>query len=705
MEDINIHPGPIEEIPEEVIPFVETIAPPPDIETASEDEFVETFIDSQGTLREPSQPIVLLDKEAREAIDDFFVEHHAYADTIETTIDLAVQLRHIVKESESYNRTGKIFETIQSPTSIRSRVDASRAEAAKNNPAEQPVEDQSVETESLAPTPLQELTTFMDITSDDLPYGSSFAQIMKYLDRLPADARRELADINLSGLKIRLSSNARSEAISRINENISAQRGSKSREITAVLTASLTSSLTESLTAAASAVASAESGDDNIGSSRLITREGSLRDIGINPYRPPVQNETLLGEFNENLSAVLQDLSSLGSAEDSALETLTSRDALAAIQQLSPEDQTKLFEEVSKIASYLLTIGDGQLPAQRVKQALEIGKKIDGKISAEIESAINTVFREQALPTLYVSDKEKDRLRDLIGKYNDFIPGNDPRDKLDSAEQERRMLSLEGFTVVSASQMICHATSYAAEILESGVLRTKQRQLDNGVLHEQQMAASQSGSGPNGLDTHSSVPHFSEGYNSGYLIPNEGSTSGIFLVPMSAIVDVAPYDSEGRLLRVLPSAPGSRNVGVTNITPTTARNDDRVFYSSPVYDESDDYEIPVDNSLLVIVQTGDQEIRIPENFKTQVKIVRRASEHLNDLVVPIGTAIHGLIAEHRSDQPKSVVIPLRAGVLEFTPEVPSALRGRFKPSPIGRVLSTGGQTIDRKHINDRTRGN
>jgi len=697
MEDINIHPS-IEEIPEEVIPFVETIAPPPDIETAPEDEFVETFIDSQGTLREPSEPTVLLDKEAREAIDDFFVEHHAYADTIETTIDMAAELRGIVKESESYNGTDKIFVTIQSPEAIELRVNS-----AINNPAGQPVEDQSAETESLAPTPLQEMTTFMDITSDGIPDGSSLDQIKEYLDRLPPDVRNRLDGVNLSGLKIRLSSNARSEAISQINEHISDIRKTKSREIQTLITDSLTSSLTDSIRDTISADPSRESGDDETGSSRLIPDQNRLRQIGIDRHNTPVQNETLLGEFNEQFSAILQDLRSMGIAEDSALEELTSRDALAAIQQLSPEDQTKLFKQIARNANNLLKSDEVQPQVQRVEQAHRTAILIDSHISREIESAIDTVFQEEALPTLYVSDKEKDRLRDLVGKYNDFIPDADPRGKLDPAEQERRMLSLERFTVVSADQMICHATSYVAEILESGVLRTKQRQLDIGVLHEQQRSASQSGSDPNGLSTHSSVPHFSKGYNPSYLTPNEGATSGIFLVPMSAIVDVAPYDSQGRLLRVLPSAPGSRNVGVTNVTSTTdSHKDDQVFYSSPVYDESDDYEIPLDNSQLVIVQTRDQEILIPENFKTQVKIVRRDSENLSNLAGEIGSAIRGLIAEHKPDQPESVVIPLRVGGLEFEAENPSGLKpSRIRKSGKGRVLDTRGRQIDRKHTDQR----
>ena len=672
------------------------------------EEFVETFIDSQGTLREPSQPIVLLDKEARQAIDDFFVEHHAYADTIETTIDMAAELRGIPGIAEPISTwefikvkpgTDKIFATIQSPKAIELRVNA-----AIDNPAGQPVEDQSAETEGVAPTPLQEMTTFMEVTSGDLPDGSSFAQIMKYLVRLPPDARGSLEVINLSKLKMRLSSNARNEAIGQINEHIADIRKTKSIEIQTLLVASLTSSLTDSIRDTISADPSRESGDDETGSSRLIPDDSWQ--IGIDRHHTPVQNETLLSEFNENLSAVLQDLRSMGSAEDSALETLTSRDALAAIQQLSPDDQKNLFKEVAGEADNLLRSDEIKPQVPRLQQAHRSGRLIDSHISREIKSAIETVFIERALPTYYVSDKEKSRLKDLIGKYNDFIPDADPRGKLDSAEQERRMLNVYSVTVVSASQMICHATSYVAEILESGAIRTKQRQLDNGVLHEQTDTASHSNSDPTKLSTYTSVPHFSKGY-AGYLNLNESSTSGIFLVPMSDIVAVAPYDSEGRLLRVLPSAPGSKSVGVANITKPYIQNDileDQVFYSSPVYDESDDYEIPLDNSLLVIVQIGDREIRIPKESNIPVKIVHRDREHAHEDHGEIGSAIRGLIEEHQPTQPESVVIPLRAGGLEFIPENPQGLRhSRIRKSEVGRVLDTRGRQIVRKHTDNLKR--
>ncbi|MEI6481629.1 MAG: hypothetical protein WCO19_05015 [Candidatus Saccharibacteria bacterium] len=690
MDETNNFPlTPSGPIPDEVLQNQEQAIAPPTVESMQEEEFVESFVDSQGIERNPSQPIVLLDKESRDAIDGFFVEHDRYADTIETTLDLATELRSYIQRPD---KTGTYFGTLHSPEALARRVNA-----AKNATQSSLESIPSAESDKPVVSPLVEITDRIKASKTllaEMPVisiqeGASIGDIKSYIERLNPDVKKVVDDIDLGGVKLRLSSSARNELIQQINYSVSRLRRETERVATdsgAVSTEiiqSVKSALVDALKDVEPTSPSEETADDH----ERRMRHGSEIDRG----HTPVQNEEILGEFNDEISSILEVLRTMNSAEESALGALTSPDALEALDQLSEVDKQKLFTEITQKIGYVLK-SDEVMLAHRdgIFDALNKGRNIDATIKYHVDVAMATVFKERALPMVYVSDVERTRTKELIDKYNVLIPNaiSNPADYID------RKFRLDGLDIVAASQFVCHATSFTAEILASEKLRPKQAQLDNGVLHEQMRSASQTwtSDNPNSLTTHSSVPHFSEGFSPGYLMPREGGTKGIFLIPLADIVAVAPYDYQGRYLKILPSAPTSR---YGQSTPPSQTNDtyrdDLVFYASPDYETSDDYEIPLDGSSVVIIQNEGQELQIPDLSSDHVRIVKNAAGQ-NYPVREVSQAIYDLSQSREVEPTTRVIIPLREGGIDFTPETPKYQGGssRIRNGQIGRELTAPG---------------
>ncbi len=295
---------------------------------------------------------------------------------------------------------------------------------------------------------------------------------------------------------------------------------------------------------------------------------------------------------------------------------------------------------------------------------------------------------------ILIKSDETDRATELAEAFNKICPT-----KAINVDNLVKRVKGWNFRPEAGSKVFFHASPYALELMKDGMLKTKQRQIDDsGVLHEQQRPAYDYG---DTLTTHSSVPHLSEGYALSYAGDswrNEDGQglSGVFLIPLSRIIRTAPYDTDGMLLTELPLADGARPPYNSGPSPAEGQNDDFVFYSSPLEDEKDDYAISLAGSAVVLAAKPGQELDIPPSFEGRVAVVDAFEPHT------VGQPIHDLYEKLRSEAGNTAVVPLRQAPTEYIAETPRVVGSRnpnrFRHSGSTRLeVST---PIRRRHVRE-----
>lgn len=643
-------------------------------ETESDPEFVDSFIDSRGILRSTERPVVMLDKEARDAIDGFFTEHYHLADTIETTVELT---RRLIEVSGSEDSQLQFFETIRSADALRRHHEEEAYRQQSTHEAEATDHTDRFPAGAEVATLAHEVSAARE-QLDALPFGlhsTDYGSIQEILAKLPDKVLEELEGVKTSGIKLRASKQARQELVDSINYALNTVRDRLTRE------AGRDTDMSRKIREQCAQILLArlrqfpadpvEELEDRAQHERRLQRG-----MDIVPGNTPAQNETVLTELNPEIEDILEAYDDMESIQDEILGYLTSPDVHAAIELLDQKQQQELFDGISADLSGILSrrsaSSDGvRNQVARLGNAASLSRRILPAAVNRVHAAMDFVFRERALPMLYVSDSERTRAQELIDSVNAL----DTKRKLPERHIDR-MFSLRGLDIVSAAQVLTHATGFSEEIVASGAIMPKQEQIDRtGTLHEQMRAAYTSSDGT--LSTHSSVPHFAKGWSLGYAPQRENGVRGVFLVPMGSIVAHAPYDSEGRRLKTLPAVPTSGELrGGMHVSKTNDRHDDDyVFYASPDVAHSDDYVFPVEEACAVLIQPdSDTIVSVPEHLAERIIVVEHQPRSSEDVAISrAASELQALLDRQYAGQ---LVVPLREGGLTFQPEVPRVVISR-----------------------------
>jgi hypothetical protein len=654
----------------EIISDPELVATQPQPEVVdTTPEFVESFVDSEGVERSAERPEVMLDKEAREAIDSFFVEHHQYADSIQETIVMT-------REMEELGGIGLgpplLFAKISTPESLEKQL--AQAEARSHGESES---GQSILQETAPKTPLaievekilNDRARIAELEGLSLE-STEFADIKAFVDALPESVKVEIKEATQSGelpevkgVKLRLSKEARETLVESINSAIDrAQRSAEAAnngnadEIFRLIEAGFVEALK-------SGVEGVEPYNPEDGPNEDLLREHLNRNIFIE--HSPSQNEAHLTELQPDIRAVTDAMQAMDAAQGLALAFLSSPETLEAIKLI---DRSYLLARLAEKSKELEELKDFNF-----EQACERARFLSKAVDERLRDAIGTVFQERALPIYYMSDKERERAEELIALYNNNPAGRPlPNDLFETTLQKTK----EKVKVTAAAQAVCHTTGFAQQIIERGAIMPKQTQIDEfGTIHEQQMGDQSRGQIPGVRVNHSTVPHFSAGYIDTYAINDEkASPRGLFLVPLGAMVEQAPYGTDGRRLKVLPEVEGGRHSSeITAIKELRAsHDDDLVFYSSATdWEHSDDYKLPLSEMGIVVIDGGYKKMNIPEELASQTVVIPY-TERLSKIPVELAKAVGTLQKRFDSKYAGQVVVPLREGGLTFNPEVPKS---------------------------------
>ena len=655
----------------EIISDPELVATHPQPEVVdTTPEFVESFVDSEGVERSAERPEVMLDKEAREAIDSFFVEHHKYADSIQETIVLT-------REMEELGGIGLgpplLFAKISTPESLEKQLTQAEARSLKESESGQskpqetaPKTPLAIEVEKI----LNDRARAAELESLSLE-STEFADIKAFVAALPESVKERLSWATgelpeVKGLKLRLSKEAREALKETINMAIKEEKEkakyAKSGNIEEIYRL-IEAGFVEALESGVEGVEPYNPNSEAFGTNEDLLPEHLSRNIFIE--HSPSQNEAHLTELQPDIRAVTEAMQAMDAAQGLALAFLSSPETLEAIKLI---DRSYLLARLAEKSKELEVLKDFNFE-QACLRARYLSKAIDERL----RDAIGTVFQERALPIYYMSDKERERAEELIALYNNNPAGRPlPNDLFETTLQKTK----EKVEVTAAAQAVCHTTGFAQQIIERGAIMPKQTQIDEfGTIHEQQMGDQSRGLIPGVRRNHSTVPHFAAGYMDTYAINDEkASPRGLFLVPLGAMVEQAPYGTDGRRLKVLPEVEGGRHSSeITAIKESSGNHsDDLVFYSSATdWEHSDDYKLPLSEMGIVVIDGGYKKMNIPEELASQTVVIPY-TERLSKIPAELAKAVGTLQKRFDSKYAGQVVVPLREGGLTFSPEVPES---------------------------------
>lgn len=633
-------------------------------ERATESEPTESFVDSRGIERKTEFPLVLLDTEAREAVDTYFVEHEQLAETGEAVL-VALQ------EAESVDLSSEQFK--ESLT-----LDLKQ-------PAEAPG-DSTKGTAEASPELEKEITELQRLTDEltkvpSVPTDADYDALERILSGLDEETRQKIASF---GTRVELSwkdkvSKSRREALSQalagslriISDGAATSvRIQESRVVDEFMAdfGEVETFVQEKL--------SVEDTEKPLG--QLSEKEAWQRLDSVRAANTPIENDTIMkrryGALSEAIGAPAQVRAEL----DEVCAQVERNPLWSVARHLSPEGQEALQQRASEALWRMAEKAVGT----KMRRAHKIRREAVTAAKKELANLTSSLYQEQALPVLYISDTEVEHLQRLAeaiaatGAIRDFSEGYA---KQKVKEARSTVLS----RCESTGQIYYHATAFASDILESGELMPKQMQIDKtGVLHEQMH---QENPNPN-RETHSSVPHFSKSIHPDYLqkLDSDPDTvAGVIGVPLGDIVEQAPIDAYSCRLKVLSAAEGRQAQGNGMVSMRQLGSvaedmtDDFVFYAEPEFERSDKYTIPIDGGVVALV--GAEDTPIPPELEGRVKVVSRPL----DIPQAIGEEVSRVSRERGG----SMVVPLRQEAVPFETESPVSLHRRNVPF-IRRKLNT-----------------
>ena len=191
----------------------------------------------------------------------------------------------------------------------------------------------------------------------------------------------------------------------------------------------------------------------------------------------------------------------------------------------------------------------------------------------------------------------------------------------------------------------------------------------------------------------------------GYAQSRPDGVQGVFVLPLAEIVAQAPYDSDGKLLKVLPKTPrgGGPSPRAPGPVGANSMTDDLVFHASADYETSDEVEFPLDRSGIVLITPQDgREIQIPDTLADRVRVVTPAARQ-QPVIPEVGSAIYELQQTIASEYNDELVVPLRVAGLNYEPERPTGVikeSTRFRRFGANRELTVGDKQLERVHSRD-----
>jgi hypothetical protein len=189
--------------------------------------------------------------------------------------------------------------------------------------------------------------------------------------------------------------------------------------------------------------------------------------------------------------------------------------------------------------------------------------------------------------------------------------------------------------------------------------------------------------------------------------------AGVILVPIGKIVEHSPINKDGmQLTSVKASGNETGTINLPNNQPDEhGKWGDEVFFSSPIEEESDIFEVTLDSTTAAIIVGGEMGERQTEAGAT---IYNVEPQYDKDKQIDLGATmvksglISGQIIPKISSDPKiagRIVVPLRRAPLDFVPEIVDNIgqntvtRNRFRKDTQVSTLDTNGG-VERTHVRD-----
>jgi hypothetical protein len=666
----------------------------PKLKLPEEGEEVAEFIDSKGQERKASREIALLGPEQIVAIDSFFREHDELADSVETMLSFA---QDINTELKNVGPDGKYqpLSRITDPEKVLEHIKSPEPLEPNSEQVQLPEDDRKKLTDLTAQ--IAELKSLLAIA----PLGDDYKSIKEYIDSyyqtLGPDEMPQIAKL---GMMARINSGARESSL----QEIEAFRAEQQRmlDLQIDLANKLISKITQGqLDAKLASFPSALFEPYSTGS-------GYDPGEGLDPTNGPLQNEVCIIEEAQELANYYQQFEYMHVLEDDTLSVLKAPEIRAVLDQLSPQEQSQLSTLIATSIQKDLESNHELKLGQITKAAYDAKLKVTDTAKDADFLLRNALYQEKALADLYISEREEERIAGLLETIKLIYPEStaDPQKIIDSIKEP-------DFKIVSASSLLVHNSGFAREIVESGELRTKQTQINKtGTLNETTKPGTETQSG---LKTHSRSIHYSDKLHLGYssverVAPGE---AGVILVPIGKIVEHSPINKDGmQLTSVKASGNETGTINLPNNQPDeNGKWGDEVFFSSPIEEESDIFEVTLDSTTAAIIVGGEMGERQTEAGAT---IYNVEPQYDKDKQIDLGATmvksglISGQIIPKISSDPKiagRIVVPLRRAPLDFVPEIVDNIgqntvtRNRFRKDTQVSTLDTNGG-VERTHVRD-----
>ncbi len=686
-------------------------------------ELVESFIDRNGVERRVGE--VLLNREAKEAIESYFEDHNHLAEAIDQQLD---DLALIRTEQQNYingnslvglaqNKGDKNFsahtyssELANADNTLKNEVfqalglDKKQEDIASDDPSKVEAASLSEEDKKLLELEQRRATLKEKITAirdhaDKHQFNSDgsgmAAQTAKSLvETLPKGLKGEVEEQGTNtdlGLKARFSSNYRREVANNIHLALDTLAGQAQNEIQSIdakimteMTGQVMGVVRDNLNSLDIRV---EHSSENEG--HIIERElGDVRNVN-----------QVVERHGQQLNGVAEEVKKVISAEDVIQESL-SNSFLAEFVQRLPEDKQLALAQ-SLLAG--LRLGEVVAPEQREQINVLMGTTAHNSINTAarvLSVATRAIYAERALPVKCISDQEVAKLQELYDKLNEVTGQQETDNSKEIQHAGIRTTAADHIKQIKGSveqyrgdRVLYHATAYAKQIIESGALMTIEEQANRlGAVHVT------TGHRNDDLSTrHSTVPHFGTEPVGNYIGSRDKDiVRGVVAVPVAEVIQRAPINRAGYMMTELPLTSNDFGDGITHNHATNKVDmyDDYVFFGSEDGDASDNYVLPIaGGEVFVVDETSD--IQVPSEISDRVHAVQPSN-----LNIPIDAAVKGQImrtAEERAHAThgNTLVIPLRRSALPIeyteTPEGNTVTQRRRKMdlSNAAKVMRTG----------------
>lgn len=626
------------------------------------EEYDESFVDKNGIMRSAEMPLVLLDKEAKVAIESYFDDHNKVAETIDKQIDdldtvltgrenyLAgkgiVGLTHKSFGYDGYRPNGwrdeqnltkdqqeaankELTSEVLSAFGLESTSDAISVEHGDNETATLDPEVQKLlDLVQQRSDKVKQIKDLQELLNRYVVSGISTESAKGLVADLPVETKELIEKRSIDtklGLKGKISGDYREEFASKIHRAVGSIITEQQRSLDLI-----DKGMLEGATEQIIDIVREQFEQLDIGSHTSDTSSRLVRDELIN------HTQENLDQHGEKLGGIAEEVASIAEAQR-AIQQQVGQGVLRDIfDQLSENQQDdlarSLFESLHK--------DDAIDPSQKERIGTLLGDTTFVAASVATRTlgeALHEVYGEEALPVSYMAQSEIDNLQRIQDKFDLTVNAVVERS---SSGWTRRRVSHErgsdGFTIhgtaaerisdtvsnmktYRADRVMVHATSFIKQIIESGSLMPldKQKEHYDGAVHVT------TGNIYDGGKRHSTVTHFAtkleaaEGYLGHTRTLEDGTelVSGVVSMAVGDIIQHAPVDRDGNLLAKLPLKSGLEEIGDNASEDNSDAHNDYTFYG---VDERDDYELPLSEAEIFIL--GDQHvpIDIPAELSSKV---------------------------------------------------------------------------------------